>query len=274
MSKSGIIRAGIGGWQFAPWEGTFYPDDLPKSRQLDYASRQLSTIEVNGTFYRGQKPETFAKWAASVPDGFVFSLKGHRAVSNRKVLGEAGESLAKFFDTGVSELGDRLGPLVWQLMPSKKFDAEDVDAFLKLLPEKSGGIRLRHVIEPRHDSFLVPEFVELAARHGAAICYAHHAQYPEMADVTADFVYARLQQGEDSIETAYPPKALDHWAARAKQWAQGGVADDLPRADPSRKPKETPRDVFVYFIHEGKVRAPAAAMTFMERVKGESRENA
>lgn len=268
MTKSGTIRAGIGGWQFAPWEGTFYPEDLPKARQLEYASRHLGTIEVNGTFYRGQKPETFAKWAETVPDGFVFSLKGHRAVSNRKALGEAEESLGKFFATGVSELGDHLGPIVWQLMPSKKFDPDEIEAFLKLLPEKTGGIALRHVIEPRHDSFLVPEFVEIAAKHNVAICYAHHAEYPELADVTADFVYARLQKGEDDITTAYPPKDLDTWAKRAKSWAEGTVAEDLPRAAPSRKPKTQPRDVFVYFIHEGKVRAPAAAMAFMERVNG------
>lgn len=209
MSETGTIRAGIGGWQFAPWEGTFYPDDLPKARQLEYASRHLATIEVNGTFYRGQKPETFAKWAETVPDGFVFSLKGHRAITNRRVLGEAEESIGKFLATGIAELGDHLGPLVWQFTPTKKFDAQDMAAFLALLPEKSGGMRLRHVLEVRHDSFLVPEFVTLAAKHGVAICYAHHAQYPELADVTGDFVYARLQKGRDDIETAYPPEELE-----------------------------------------------------------------
>lgn len=268
MSTSGTIRAGIGGWQFAPWDKSFYPEGLAKSKQLHYASRQLATIEINGTFYRGQKPETFAKWAAEVPDGFVFSLKGHRAVTNRRALGEAEESIGKFFATGVAELGDRLGPIVWQFTPTKKFDPDDMEAFLALLPEESGGIRLRHVLEVRHDSFLVPAFVALAAKHGAAICYAHHATYPEMADVTADFVYARLQKGEDDIPTAYPPRELDAWAARAKAWAEGDMAEDLPRAAPDAKPAKTPRDVFVYFIHEGKVRAPAAAMAFMERVRG------
>ena len=268
MSTSGTIRAGIGGWVFEPWQGTFYPDDLPKTRQLQYASRQLATIEINGTFYRGQTPKTFAKWAGEVPDGFVFSLKGHRAVSNRKVLAEAGESMAMFFSTGVSELGDRLGPIVWQFAPTKTFDPEDFEGFLKLLPDKTEGIKLRHVLEVRHPSFVVPEFAALARKHGAAICYAHHLTYPEFADVTADFVYARLQKGQDEIETAYPPDEFDAWVARATTWAAGGEPADLPRADPHHAPEARPRDVFVYFIHEGKVRAPHAAMAFMERVEG------
>lgn len=265
MAKSGKIRAGIGGWTYQPWEGTFYPGDLPKKRQLEYASRHLPTIEINGTYYRGQKPETFAKWAADTPEGFVFAVKGNRFVTNKKILGEAGESMQKFWDTGVHELGDRLGPIVWQFAPTKKFDPEDFEAFLKLLPAKTGGVALRHVLEVRHPSFAVPEFAALARKHGAAICYAHHHDYPEIADVTADFVYARLQKGEDDVPTAYPPAELDGWAARAKVWAQGGVPDDLPLADPSSTPDKTPRDVFVYFIHEGKIRAPQAAQAFMER---------
>ncbi len=265
MTK-GTIRAGIGGWTFAPWEGTFYPDDLPKKRQLEYASRQLPTIEVNGTYYGSQKPAVYAKWASEAPDGFIVALKGNRFVTNRKVLSEASESLSKFLNSGIAELGDKLGPLVWQFAPTKKFDPEDFEGFLKLLPSRQDGVALRHVLEVRHDTFLTPEFPALARKYDAAICYAHHFTYPEMADITSDFVYARLQRGEDDIPTAYPPAELDRWAARAMLWAEGGQPDDLPLADPSFTALKAPRDVFVYFIHEGKVRAPQAAQALMKRV--------
>lgn len=264
--QSGTIRAGIGGWTYQPWEGTFYPDDLPKKRQLEYASRRLSTIEVNGTYYGTQKPATFAKWASETPDGFVFSLKGNRFVTNRKVLSEAEDSLARFLGSGITELGDRLGPLLWQFAPTKKFDPEDFEGFLKLLPQTQDGIALRHVLEVRHPSFVVPEFADLARKYGVSICYAHHFTYPEMADVTTDFVYARLQRGDDSIPTAYTPADLDAWAERAKTWAAGGMPGGLPLADETVRIEEKPRDVFVYFIHEGKIRAPQAAQTFIERV--------
>lgn len=266
MAKSGTIRAGMGGWVFKPWEGVFYPDKLTKKKQLEYASRQVPTIEVNGTYYGSQKPATFAKWAADTPDGFVFSLKGNRFVTNRKVLSEAGESLERFLTQGITGLGDRLGPLIWQFAPTKKFDSEDFEGFLKLLPENQDGLPLRHVLEVRHDSFAVPQFVALAAKYDAAICYAHHHDYPEFADITGDFIYARLQKGEDEVETAYPADQLDQWAERAKLWAQGGQPDDLPYADPDRKAEKKPRDVFVYFIHEGKIRAPFAAQALMERI--------
>ncbi|MCO5066110.1 MAG: DUF72 domain-containing protein [Rhizobiaceae bacterium] len=266
MGKSGTIRAGMGGWTFEPWEGTFYPDKLPRKQQLHFASRQVPTIEVNGTYYSGFTPATYAKWAAETPDDFVFSIKGNRFVTNRKVLGEAGESMAKFFAQGLEELGPKLGPIVWQFAPTKKFDASDFEAFLKLLPAKTGGLDLRHALEVRNASFAVPEFVALARKHGAAICYAHHFDYPEFADITGDFVYARLQQGSDDVATAYKPNALDKWAERAKIWASGGQPDDLPYADPGSKAAAKPRDVFVYIIHEGKVRAPQGAMALMQRV--------
>lgn len=264
--KKAAIRAGIGGWTFEPWETSFYPPKLAKTKQLAYAGERLSTIEINGTYYRGQKPETFAKWAASVPDGFVFAVKGNRFVTNRKVLGEAGESMKKFFDTGVSELGDRLGPILWQFAPTKKFDPDDFSAFLDLLPKTSNGVALGHAVEVRHDSFCTPEFPALLRKHGVAVVYADHPTYPEIADVTADFVYARLQQGSDDIETCYAPANLDMWAARAAQWAAGEIAADLPCSDPDHAPKHRPRDVFVYFIHSGKVRAPHGAMALAERV--------
>lgn len=261
--SAGTIRAGMGGWTFQPWEGTFYPDDLPKKRQLEYAARQVPTIEVNGTYYGSQKPATYAKWADEAPDGFVFSLKGNRFVTNRKVLSEASASLEKFLGSGITEMGDKLGPLVWQFAPTKKFDPEDFEGFLKLLPAERDGIALRHVLEVRHDSFCTPEFPQLVRKYGAAVCYAHHNTYPEIADVTGDFVYARLQRGEDDVPTAYPPAELEGWARRAEQWAEGGQPDDLPIVDPGFTPEKKPRDVFVYFIHEGKIRAPHAAKAFM-----------
>ncbi|PYE86818.1 DUF72 domain-containing protein [Phyllobacterium leguminum] len=267
MANKGTIRAGIGGWTFAPWEGTFYPDDLPKRRQLEYASRQMPTIEVNGTYYGSQKPETFAKWASEVPDGFVFSLKGNRFITNRRVLAEAGESIERFLTQGITELGSHLGPILWQFAPTKKFDEVDFGAFLALLPEKQGGLRLRHTVEVRHPSFAVPEFVSLARKYGVAITYAEHFDYPEIADITADFVYARLQKGDDDIPTAYAPAALGGWAERAQLWAEGGAPDDLTYADAQHGVSQKPRDVFVYFIHEGKVRAPNAARAFMERIE-------
>ncbi|MBP0440924.1 DUF72 domain-containing protein [Tianweitania sediminis] len=268
MSSSGTIRAGIGGWTFEPWEGTFYPSDLSKKRQLEYASRQLRTIEINGTYYRGQTPETFAKWAADTPEGFVFAVKGNRFVTNKKVLAEAGESMKRFFDTGVHELGDRLGPIVWQFAPTKKFEPDDFEGFLKLLPDRSGGLALRHVLEVRHASFVDPDFVALAEKYKVAICHADHHAYPEIADVTADFVYSRLQKGEDEIPTAYPPEDIAAWSRHAKAWAAGEQPENLPLAAPGRQAKKMPRDVFVYFIHEGKVRAPQAAMALQEKVNG------
>lgn len=266
MTKSGKIRAGMGGWTFEPWEGTFYPDKLPKKKQLEFASRQVPTIEVNGTYYSTFKPPVFAGWAAETPDDFVFSVKAIRYATNRRVLAEAGESVSRFLDSGLTALGAKLGPIVWQFAPTKKFDPEDFEAFLKLLPQTKDGLALRHVLEVRHASFAVPDFVALAEKHGVGICYAHHHDYPEFADVTADFVYARLQKGEDSISTAYEPAALDKWAERAKLWAAGRQPDDLPLADPGRKLTSTPRDVFVYIIHEGKLRAPQGAMALMERI--------
>lgn len=260
----GVIRAGIGGWTFEPWRGTFYPEKLTQAKELAYAAGQLTTIEVNGTYYSTQSPKTFAKWRSETPDGFVFALKGPRYAVNRRVLGEAGESVERFLNSGISELGDRLGPLLWQFAPTKKFDAADFGAFLALLPATQDGVPLRHAVEVRHASFCVPEFVALARKYGVASVYAHHATYPAIADVTADFVYARLQRGKDDVPTAYPPKDLSTWAARSKAWAAGKSPEDLKLIDGAPAAAVKPRDVFVYFIHEGKVRAPHAAMAFQE----------
>jgi uncharacterized protein YecE (DUF72 family) len=266
MTAQGKIRAGMGGWTFEPWDTSFYPEKLAKAKQLHYASRQVPSIEVNGTYYSSFKEPTFVKWAKDAPEGFVFSLKGNRFVTNRRVLGEAGESMMRFLGSGVVALGEKLGPILWQFAPTKKFDADDFEAFLKLLPEKQDGVPLRHALEVRHDSFIVPEFPALARKYKAAIVYADHAKYPAIADVTGDFVYARLQTGSDDNPDCYTPKGLDEWAARVKTWAEGKQPADLPRADPKTDAPVKPRDVFAYFITEGKVRAPFGAMALMKRV--------
>jgi uncharacterized protein YecE (DUF72 family) len=259
------IYIGIGGWTFAPWRGVFYPEKLTQAKELEYAASKLTSIEINGTYYGSQKPESFRKWAREVPDGFVFSLKGPRFATNRRVLAEAGDSIKRFYDSGVLELGDRLGPVLWQFAPTKKFDEADFGKFLELLPRKLEGRSLRHVVEVRHDSFAVPEFIALLRQFETPVVYAEHGKYPAIADITGDFVYARLQKGNDELKTCYPPKQLDAWAERFKIWAAGGEPDDLPRAD-TQNAKKTPRDVFAYVIHEGKVRAPAGAMELIERV--------
>jgi uncharacterized protein YecE (DUF72 family) len=266
---SGKIRIGVGGWNFEPWRGVFYPKGLPQAKELEYASSRLTSIEINATFYGSQKPESFRKWAATVPDGFVFSVKGPRFATNRRVLAEAGDSIKRFLNSGVLELRDRLGPMLWQFSPTKKFDASDFGKFLELLPAKTGGRQLRHVVEVRHASFCTPEFTTLSRKFAIPIVFTDHATYPSIADATGDFVYARLQKGKDTIPTAYPPKELDAWSKRLRTWAQGKPPEDLPYVDAPQAspPKTAPRDVFVYMIHEGKIRAPAAAMALIERLK-------
>jgi uncharacterized protein YecE (DUF72 family) len=264
--KQGHIRVGIGGWTFEPWRGVFYPKGLPHAQELNYASRKLTSIEINGTYYGTQKPESFRKWANEAPEGFVFSVKGPRYTVNRRVLREAGDSIKWFFDSGVLELGPKLGPVLWQFAPTKKFDEADFGGFLELLPQKIDGRPLRHAVEVRHDSFCVPAFIALLRKFSIPVVFAEHAKYPNIADVAGDFVYARLQKGNDDIETAYPLPEIANWTACAQTWAKGGEPDDLPRVAKSSAAKK-PRDVFMYFIHEGKVRAPAAAMAMIEQLK-------
>jgi len=269
MTGRGVIRAGIGGWTFEPWRGVFYPDKLPHAKELAFASRALSTIEINGTYYRSQTPATFAKWAGEVPDGFVFSVKGPRFATNRRVLAEAGDSIERFFASGPLMLGDRLGPILWQFAPTKKFDAEDFGAFLALLPRTRDGKDIRHVVEVRHPSFACEEFVSLIRRFETPVVYADHPVYPAIADLAGDVVYARLQKGEDDRPTGYAPKEIAAWARRAVAWSEGEVPADLDRARAGAplKAPGSPRDVFVYFIHGGKVRAPAAAQAFMAELE-------
>ncbi len=264
MAESGRIRVGIGGWSFDPWREAFYPADVPKARELDYASRQLTTIEINGTFYRTQKPETFAKWRDATPDGFVFALKATRYSTNRKVLAEAGESVERFVGSGIAQLGDRLGPINWQLAPTKKYDPEDFAAFLDLLPEEVDGVPLRHAVEARHESFAVPAVVDAARARGIAMIVDGDSKYAQIADPTADFVYARIMGTRDDEVAGYPAPELDAWTMRARTWAEGGTPDDLPllRAAPERRP----RDVYLYVISGAKARNPAAARAIIERL--------
>ena len=265
-SATGRIYVGIGGWTYEPWRGVFYPKGLPHARELSYAGAHLTSIEINGTFYRTQTLATFRKWASEVPDGFVFSVKGPRYAVNRRVLSEAGDSIKRFLASGGTDIGTRLGPLLWQLTPYKKFEEKDFGGFLELLPKTFDGHRLRHVVEVRNDSFKTPAFIALARMFDVGIVYAEHDKYTEIADVTADFVYARLQKGDEKLKAGYPPKAIDAWADRAEIWAKGGAPKDLPRIDRTAA-KTQPRDTFIYFIHEAKLRAPAAAMALIERLK-------
>jgi uncharacterized protein YecE (DUF72 family) len=267
-----MIRVGVGGWTYEPWRGTFYPAGLKHADELRYASRHLTTLEINGTFYRTQSAASFRKWRAETPEGFLFAVKGHRAIVNRRNLAGAGEALDWFFKSGVLELGDKLGPLLWQLAPFKKFDAGDLEGFLELLPRELNGRPAMHVLEVRHESFLVPEFVALLRAHKVAVVYADSDDYPAMADVTADFVYARLQRTREKLASGYPPAELDRWAERAQEWETVGAPDDLPKVDrkPARKKK---RPVFIYMISGAKVRAPAAAMELLQRLGKQPERN-
>ena len=259
------IRVGVGGWTFAPWRDNFYPADLAQARELEYASRHFTAIEINGTYYGTQKPSTFARWRDETPDDFVFSVKASRYATNRKVLADAGESIAKFIDSGLSELGPKLGPILWELAPTKIFDPEDVDAFLSLLPDKVDGLRLRHVLEVRNESFMCPEYVALARKHKVATVFTDSPKFPSFADTTGDFAYARLMDAKATSKTGYAPKALDGWADTARAWAAGESPEGLPYAgEPTKAGK--PRDVFVFFINGAKERAPAAAMALLKRL--------
>ena len=259
------IRVGIGGWTYAPWRGTFYPQDLVQKRELEYASRAVTAIEINATYHRLQKPESFANWAKVVPDDFVFAVKASRYVTNRKVLAEAGESIDTFLDQGLSELGDKLGPILWQFMATKKFDREDFGAFLDLLPATLDGRALRHAVQVRNDSFHTDEFVSMCRATGVAIVYADSADYPAIADVTGDFVYARLENAEERFAAGYAPAVLDDWAARAKSWAEGHQPQGLPTFGTGDHGVR-PRDTFVFMINGFKEKAPAAAKALLERL--------
>jgi uncharacterized protein YecE (DUF72 family) len=255
------IYVGVGGWVFDEWRDNFYPKGLSQKRELEYAASKLTAIEINGTYYGSQKPESFARWHDKTPENFVFTLKGPRFATNRRVLAEAGPSIEKFLTSGITRLKHKLGPLNWQFMATKKFDAQDFEAFLSLLPKKQDGMALRHAVEVRHDSFACEEFVALCRKHDVAIIAGCDAEFPCIADVTSDFVYARLMGTQEKEKLGYSKVAIAKWAARAKEWQAGGASKDLrlvAKAAPKKK-----RDVFLFVISGAKQKNPTAAMALI-----------
>ena len=250
MSEPQRVRVGVAGWTYEPWRDNFYPKGLPHHQELSYASRHLTAIEVNGTFYSTFKPSAFAKWRDQTPNGFVFSLKANRFVTHRRVLATAGESIERFVASGISELGPKLGPIVWQFMPTKAFDAEDFEAFMALLPKQVDGCALRHVLDVRHDSFAVPEYLALARRYGCTTVHTDAEKFPSIIDAQGDLAYIRLMRSAGDCVTGYPVDTLEQWAAGARDWT--AVAPT--------------REVFIYFVNGAKERAPAAALELIRRL--------
>lgn len=244
------IRVGVGGWTYEAWRDNFFPRGLPRSRELQYASRRLTTIEVNGTYYSTMKPATFARWRDETPAGFVFALKASRFATHRKVLGSAGEPIGRFVASGIAELKDKLGPILWQFMETKKFDAADFEAFLKLLPREAAGRPLRHVLDVRHESFANERYLDLARRHGCATVYTDSPKFPNIADPATELAYLRLMRSEAARASGYPPGELDKWADGCRAWVGNG-----PR-----------HEVFCFFINGAKERAPAAALELIRRL--------
>ena len=236
------IRVGIGGWTFPPWRGVFYPEKFPQAKELEYASSKLGAIEINATFYSRQSPKSWEKWGNSAPDGFQFAIKGSRFCVMRSKLCEGAEGIGNFFAQGFAALGPKLGPIMWQFAPRRKFDRDDIAGFIDLLPEKLDGITLRHAIEPRHDSFNDEKFFELCRARNIAIVFEDSDTYPRIEADTADFAYARLQRMSEDIETGYDCASLERFAKRARAWQKDG------------------RDAFIFMINGAKVRAPAAAL--------------
>jgi uncharacterized protein YecE (DUF72 family) len=245
---TGTIRVGVGGWTFEPWRGVFYPDDLPQKRELEFASRALTAIEINGTYYSSFKPDTWQKWRDETPDGFVFTVKASRFSTNRRVLAEGAESIGKFLNQGLTELGPKLGAINWQFMATKKFDPADFGAFLKLLPQELNGVRLRHAVEVRSPTFATQEFYDLAHAHNVAIVYAKDEDFPQIDQTTADFTYARFMASREDIEAGVTDAELDGFVKQSRDWAKRG-------------------DVFAFFISGAKTRNPAAAQALIAKLK-------
>lgn len=262
------IRVGVGGWTFPPWRGSFYPLGLPHARELAFASQTLTSIEINGTFYGSQKPESFRNWREQTPDHFVFSVKGSRFTTHRRDLSEARDSVLRFLDSGVIELGDKLGPILWQFPPTRQFAEAAMRPFLETLPATHAGRPIRHVIEARHPSFADPAWMDVLREFGVAHAIVESDKHTLLADVTAPFVYARLERNALDETEGYAGPALDAWAARFRRWAEGKAVTDLPCASPAST-KSPARECFVYFIGGDKVRAPDAAKAMLRRL-GES----
>ena len=270
--KKGKGRIGISGWTYAPWRGVFYPEGLVQRQELSFAAGQFNSIEVNGTFYGSQKPATFERWRRETPDDFVFSIKGPRYITHVKRLRDIGDALDYFMDTGLLELGPKLGPILWQFPPSLKFDAERFGAFFEILPRKSSDGPLRHAVEIRHDSFRSPGFIELLRKHEVALVCADTVQWPRLMDLTTDFVYCRLHGSEQLYVSGYDAKALKRWAARVRSWVAGEEPEDAERVLSPTKPLAQGRDVFVYFDNDVKVRAPADAKALAQLVSCDRRQ--
>ena len=265
-TASARIRIGVGGWNYEPWRGAFYPRGLPHSRELEHASRKLTSIEIDSTYYGSKTPETFARWRDETPDDFVFAVKGPRFATNRRVLGEAGASVERFFKTGVMELKGKLGPVNWQFATTKRFDPDDFGAFLNLLPSSVDGLAIRHAVEVRNESFRTAEFVDLARAHEVAVVVAGDSAFPLIADLTAPFVYVRVMGTTETEKLGYSDEALDVWAKRARAWAQGGAPPDLAAVG-APVANVAGRDVFLYVISGFKALNPAAAMGLIERLR-------
>lgn len=259
------IRVGIGGWTYVPWRGgMFYPVGLVQRRELEYASRHLTSIEVNGTYYGAQKPATYAKWRDETPEDFVFSAKAPQRIMESRALSKTGRQIEDFIG-GITELGDKLGPLVWQFDKGKRIEPIEFEAFVELLPVEHAGRKLRHVLDVRDPAFVDAAYLSLARGRGMATVFTDSQEHPSFADLTADFVYARLMRSQSRIQAGYPAADLDRWRERALLWSAGGDPADLPHIETITAPK-TPRDVFVYFISSAKERNPAAAMALLERL--------
>jgi uncharacterized protein YecE (DUF72 family) len=289
MAASGKIRIGISGWRYKPWRGVFYPEKLPQKDELAHASKTLNSIEINGTFYSLQRPESFARWASETPDDFVFSVKGPRYITHIRRLKEVGTPVATFFASGLLKLGSKLGPILWQFPPNFQFNAERMKTFLKLLPHDTEAAvvvarhrdkrilakaslkaevdgPIHHAIEIRHESFRTPEFVEMLREHNVALVCADTVEWPRLMDVTSDIFYCRLHGSEELYASGYTDAALDIWANRVIAWARGEEPDDAERVVQNPGPKRKARDVFVYFDNDAKVRAPFDAQDLAQRV--------
>ncbi|NUR44552.1 MAG: DUF72 domain-containing protein [Sphingomonas sp.] len=246
--SNGRIRIGIGGWTYAPWRGSFYPEKLPQAKELEYAASKLGAIEINATFYGRQKPKSWENWEKIAPDGFQFAIKGSRYCVSRSKLAESAESVGNFFGQGFEVLGPKLGPILWQFAPFKRFDRDDIAAFIELLPAELNGMKVRHAIEPRHKSFDDEKFFELCRARNIAVVFEDSDDYPLIEAQTADFSYARLQRMSEDVPTGYDEKSLDKFASRAREWQKRG-------------------DAYIFMINGAKVRAPAAAMALQERLR-------
>ena len=287
--KFGEVRIGISGWRYKGWRGVFYPQALPQRRELEYAARIFGSIEINGTFYSLQRPESFARWADATPEDFVFAVKASRYITHMLRLTNIRKPLANFFASGVLRLGRKLGPILWQFPPQFRFDPKKIEAFFNLLPRDTASaqalarrhdkrvsgrswlrvaenVKLRHAMEIRHPNFVDPEFIKLLRRYNVALVCADTVSWPRLMEVTSDFVYCRLHGSEELYASGYDGKSLNQWGVRVAAWARGAEPADAERASNEAAPKRAARDVYVYFDNDAKVRAPVDAQGLIDRV--------